>query len=298
MPSIFDIGLETPAEASAAESIESPAASKTEAETIDTTDFSPEELQELEGLPEDKRSKYIPRSRFDKITAELNKVRGAAAKAERFEDLLDDLEEQGYKDTGSFRAAVNKNQEQAIEAQRTKAEQTAVLEYNKQIKLNVDEAVALKDYEMAVREASATRDANLSQLRLENVKALQKRASGSSVSKISQLLAPGKYPDADADILRDFAKIPGYDLEAAAKRMQEKHDATIAKYAAKKGEQGKVQTPLTGSGSGSSPSGTGLRKINSNDAMSNNPTVRKKLADDMAHNEIVWKEMQAKQRKD
>lgn len=283
------MSLEKPAEASAVVATEPTGGVVTD--DLDTTDFSAEELEELKGLDQEKRSKYIPRSRFDKMLAEVNALKSKAERAERYEELLEEVESQGYMDTAAFKEAVLKNQEQGFENIRKQKEAAAVTTYNSRLKDGYDQAILYNEYLTEIRAISAERDEAVSKIRMDYARQLQGKTGGKSITAIVKgLTSPDKYPDADPETLKLLAN-NGMKLDkltAEAKRQQERHDQAIAKYAGNKEKQKSAPTPSSGGGSAGTPPSGYLPIPNGIDKT--DPKEAKRLTD---HNLAVWKQAQS-----
>lgn len=218
----------------------------TASQVVPSDDGEPEEPQHEES---------VPYARFKKANEDLNltKAQYEALQAkysdmESFADFIEELRAEGLTNSNDVRAFISKQNVGSLAQQREGAEKSAAAEYHKAIAEGVDQDTAYRAYQLDMREAKIKyEDAVLKQREAE----IRRTSTGSVASKIKA--ATEKYPEADADILRRLASLPGTDIEAEAKALHDKEIARQVKYAKAKGAQTETKGAGTKAGTQAAP---------------------------------------------
>ncbi len=213
----------------------------------------------------DKREKFIPRERFDEVLSKNKTLETQAQRAERYSDILDDLEREGWLDGKTAREALTERSRQQSTQQQSQAQfdQSArqiADGINQQIASGeitqeYGEAVWRAEY-LALENARLTQQSQQTQTQAQHSQqqADARRYSERVETELSTLKT--KYPEMDAAAVRDAHFAGRGDVAALAQASHTQNNAriqrAIADYSAQKQKDNARPAP-EGSGGNAPP---------------------------------------------
>ena len=189
-----------------------------------------------EPAQEDKREKFIPRERFDEVLNKNKELETQAQRAERYRDILDDLEREGWQDGKAAREALTeRSRQQAAQQQYEQAAQQIAVDLNRQIANNE----ITQEYAEAVYRASL--------LELDNARLAQQAQQVQTQTQQSQQQAEARrYAErVDAELTTLKAKYPEMDAETVRlAHYAGKGDVAVLAQASHKQNEDRIQRAI------------------------------------------------------
>jgi hypothetical protein len=186
----------------------------------------------------------LTKAQYEKLTADFDSIK-------EFRDFIDELRAEGLNNSDDVRAFIARQNVGNFAQQRKAAENKAAADYHKAIAAGDTEEEALKAYQLDMKSAKLAHDEAVLAQREAEVK---RGSSGTMEAKIKAALV--EFPEADPDLLRKLAKVPGANIRAEAKDLHDRQTKLLVDYAKNKGKQSGTKGPETKQGSGAAAATT------------------------------------------